>query len=88
MDKLVRKIEIPLARRAIERAGLYIVKKSDIPRLADAAADAYRDYPLHNWLTKGKYDEKASRLLMQVTLKTMTEDSIIYADSVQFRSQS
>ena len=81
MDKLVRKIEVPLARKAIEKAGLYIVQKEDIPRLAEVAADAYRDYPLHNWFTKGKYDEKASRLLMQVSLKTMTEDAVIYADS-------
>ena len=81
MDKLVRKIEIPLARRAIEKAGLYLVQKKDIDRLAEVAADAYRDYPLHNWLTKGKYDARASELLMKVTLKTMTEDALIYADS-------
>lgn len=81
MDKLVRKIEIPLAKRAIERAGLYIVPKEDLGKLAEIAADAYRDYPLHNWFTKGKYDEKASDLIMQITLKTMTEDAVIYADS-------
>ena len=81
MDKLVRKIEIPLARRAIERAGLYIVSKNELDRLADVAADAYRDYPLHNWLTKGKYDAKASTLIMQISLRTMTEDALIYADS-------
>lgn len=81
MDKLVRKIEVPLARRAIERAGLYLVQKKDLNRLAEVAADAYRDYPLHNWLTGGTYDTVASRLLMEVTLKTMTEDSVIYADS-------
>ena len=81
MDKLVRKIEIPLAKNAIERAGLYIVQKKDIYRLAEIAADAYLDYPLHNWLTKGKYDAKASRLIMQISLKTMTEDAVIYADS-------
>ena len=81
MDKLVRKIEIPLARRAIERAGLYLVQEKDLDRLAQVAADAYRDYPLHNWFTKGKYDAKASELLMKVTLKSMSEDSIIYADS-------
>ena len=81
MDKLVRKIEIPLARRAIERAGLYIVKENDLDRLAEVAADAYCDYPLHNWLTKGKYDAVASDLIMQITLKTMTEDAVIYADS-------
>ena len=27
MDKLVRKIEIPLAKQVIEKAGLYIVQK-------------------------------------------------------------
>ena len=81
MDKLVRKIEIPLAKSIIEKAGLYIVQKKDIERLAEVAADAYRDYPLHNWFTNGKYDEVASKLLMEVTLKTMTEDAVIYADS-------
>jgi len=81
MDKLVRKIEVPIARRAIERAGLYLVQKKDLDRLGAVAADAYRDYPLHNWLTKGTYDEKASHLLMQISLKTMTEDAVIYADS-------
>ena len=81
MDKLVRKIEIPLAKKIIEKAGLYIAQKKDIEKLAEVAADAYKDYPLHNWFTKGKYDEKISKLLMLVTLKSMTEDSIIYADS-------
>ena len=81
MDKLVRKIEIPLAKKTIERAGLYMVEKKDLDRLAEVAADAYCDYPLHNWFTKGKYDAKASRLIMQVSLKTMTEDAVIYADS-------
>lgn len=81
MDKLVRKIEIPLARKVIEKAGLYIVKEKDLDRLADIAADAYLDYPLHNWFTKGKYDKKASKLVMQISLKTMTKDAVIYADS-------
>ena len=81
MDKLVRKIEIPLAKAAIEKAGLYIVEKKDLDRLAEIAADAYKDYPLHNWFTKGKYDPVASRLIMQISLKTMTEDAVIYADS-------
>ena len=81
MDKLVRKIEIPLARRAIEKAGLYLIEKKDLDRLADVAADAYRDYPLHNWLTGGKYDATASKLIMQISLRTMTEDAILYADS-------
>ena len=81
MDKLVRKIEIPLARKMIEKSGLYLVQKKDLDRLAEVAADAYQDYPLHNYFTKGKYDEKASKLLMQISLKTMTEDAIIYADS-------
>ena len=81
MDKLVRKIEVPLARNAIKKAGLYLVEKKDLDRLAEIAADAYQDYPLHNWLTNGKYDKTASRLIMQISLRTMTEDAVIYADS-------
>ena len=81
MDKLVRKIEIPMARKAIEKAGLYLVQKKDLERLAEVSADAYQDYPLHNWFTKGKYDAKAASLLMEVSLKSMTEDAVIYADS-------
>jgi ribosomal protein S18 acetylase RimI-like enzyme len=81
MDKLVRKIEIPLAKKAIEKAGLYIVQGKDLERLAQVAADAYQDYPLHNWFTKDKYDAKASELIMQISLRTMTEDAVIYADS-------
>ncbi len=81
MDKLVRKIEIPIAKKVIERAGLYLVTEKDLDRLAECAADAYRDYPLHNWLTNGKYDMKTSKLLMLVTLKNMMKDSVIYADS-------
>ena len=81
MDKLVRKIEIPLAKNAVEKAGLYIVQEKDLDRLSQVAADAYRDYPLHNWFTDGKYDTKASKLILQISLKTMTEDAVIYADS-------
>ncbi|MBO7252324.1 MAG: GNAT family N-acetyltransferase [Oscillospiraceae bacterium] len=81
MDKLVRKIEVPLAKNAIRKAGLYLVTEKDLDRMAEIAADAYQDYPLHNWLTKGKYDKVASRLIMQISLKTMTEDAVIYADS-------
>ena len=49
--------------------------------MAEVATDAYRDYPLHNWFMGGKYDAVASKLLMLITLRTMTEDAIIYADS-------
>ena len=81
MDELVRKIEVPLAKNAIQKAGLYLVPKERIGELAKVAMDAYLDYPLHNWFCDGKYDEETSRLLMEVSLKTMTEDAVIYADS-------
>ena len=44
MDKLVRKIEIPLAANAIKKAGLYIVQEKDIERLAQVAADPVHDH--------------------------------------------
>ena len=81
MDKLVRKIEIPLAKNAIKKAGLYLVSKKDLERLAESAADAYQDYPLHNWFTNGTYDMRASKLIMLISLKTMMKDAVIYADS-------
>lgn len=81
MDRLVRRIELPLAKKVIEKAGLYIVESKDICRLSEVAADAYKDYPLHNWFSGGTYDEKSSKLIMQISLKTMTKDALIYADS-------
>ena len=62
MDKLVRKIEVPLAKAAVEKAGLYLVPKERLGELAEVAMDAYYDYPLHNWLSGGKYDPVASRM--------------------------
>lgn len=50
-------------------------------RLAEVAADAYKDYPLHVWLSGGKYDPIVSRLIMQISLRTMTSDAVMYADS-------
>lgn len=83
MDKLVRKIEVPIARKAISDAGLYIPVQQDIGRLAEVAMDAYRDYPLHNWLMNGKYDCEASMLVMEISLRTMVKDAVIYADSAE-----
>ena len=81
MDKLVRKIEVPLARSAVKKAGLYLVPRERFGELAAVAMDAYQDYPLHNWFCGGKYDPVASRIVMEISLKTMTEDAVIYADS-------
>ena len=81
MDNLVRKIELPLAKRVIEKAGLYIVPENRIKELASVAADAYRDYPLHNWFLGGKYDKYVSEKIMEISLRTMRDDGVIYADS-------
>lgn len=75
------KTKLATAKKKIADAGLYVVKERDLKRLAEVAADAYQDYPLHNWLTKGKYDAEASRLIMHISLKTMINDAVIYADS-------
>ena len=81
MDRLVRKIEIPLARHIIQKAGLYLVPEQRLDEVAEIAADAYQNYPLHNWLTKGVYDPIASKLIMKTTLAAMKDDAVIYADS-------
>ena len=84
MDKLARKIEVPLAKKAVSDAGLCIAEPRDMERLAEIAMDAYRDYPLHNWFTNGRYDHEASKRIMEVSLRTMVKDGVIYADSPQF----
>ena len=81
MDKLVRKIEIPLVKQRIADAGLYIVPEERLEELSEVAANAYQDYPLHNWFTKGKYDSVETKLIMQATLVAMKDDAVIYADS-------
>ena len=81
MDSLVRKIEIPMARNKIQKAGLYLVPEQRLDELAEIAADAYQNYPLHNWLTNGVYDPIASKLIMKTTLAAMKDDAVIYADS-------
>ena len=81
MKKSNIKTKLATAKKKIADAGLYVVKERDLKRLAEVAADAYQDYPLHNWLTKGKYDAEASRLIMHISLKTMINDAVIYADS-------
>lgn len=83
MDKLVRKIEVPLAKKAIADAGLYLAGEKDMERLAEVSMEAYRGYPLHNWLTNGRYDAKASKQIMAASLYTMVQDGVIYADSPQ-----
>ena len=83
MDRLVRKIEVPLAKKAVSDAGLTLAGPQDMPRLAQIAMDAYRDYPLHNWFTSGQYDAEASRQIMEISLRTMAKDGVIYADSPQ-----
>ena len=86
MDNLVRKIELPLAKRVIEKAGLYIVPENRIKELSSVAADAYRDYPLHNWFSGGKYDEYVSAKIMEISLKTMADDAVMYADKFMLHS--
>ena len=85
MDKLVRKIEIPMAKKRVQKAGLYLAQKKDLKHLARVSASAYRDYPLHNWLSNGTYDEKAAEKIMLISLKTMYKDAVIYAESEEMK---
>ena len=60
---------------------MYLVTKADRERLAEVAANAYQDYPLYNWFAGGTYDRIAIKLIIQISLKTMTEDAVTYTDS-------
>ena len=81
MDALARKKELLLAKKAISDVGLFLVPSNQIERLAESAADAYQNYPLHNWFTGGRYDWAASKKIMEISLRTMEADAVIYADS-------
>lgn len=81
MSKLNRKKELQQARDTIINNGLYLAKRKDINMLSEIAVDAYENYPLHNWFTKGKYNKTASRLIMKISLKTMLKKAVIYADN-------
>lgn len=81
MDKLIRRIERPLALRVIARAGLYLPDEHELDRLAQVAADAYSDYPLHEWFCGGEYNPEASERIMRISLHAMIKDAVIYADS-------
>ena len=61
--------------------GLYIVKKSDFESLITLTGKAYEDYPLHIYLSGGKYDEEGCKQMMRVNLSLMFDEGIIYADS-------
>lgn len=80
MNKQTKNEKLILAKEAFKKAGLYIAEEKDIDRLAEVAADAYEDYPLHNWFSGGRYDAKASELIMKISLKTMINDAVIFAD--------
>lgn len=81
MDQLEKQMEVSLARKAAADAGLFLSSQEQIGQLAGVAEDAYQDYPLHNWLTGGKYDPVVSKKIMEISLKTMKQDGVIYADS-------
>ena len=73
--------ELEMAKNAVKEAGLYLVSKNEIEKLAEVAMDAYQNYPLHNWFFGGTYNPIGSKLLMEVSLKTMIDNGVIYADS-------
>ena len=70
-----------LARQKVENAGLHIATYDDIEKLADIAANAYENYPLHNWFFNGKYDTHLSKKIMSISLKSMFKKGLIYSDS-------
>lgn len=73
--------EFELALKAIKDAGLYIAQPKDLERLAESAKHSYEGYPLHDWFAKGTYDGEVTKQIIHISLKTMINDGIIYADS-------
>lgn len=81
MDKLVRKIEVPLAKNIIKKSGLYLIQKKDFNKVCEVATNSFKNYPLHLWFCDWKYNDKIVRLIFKTSLKIMFKDALIYADS-------
>lgn len=81
MDRKTKREKLLQVKKTLSDAGLYVVSAERFDELAELSADAYREYPLHVWLGKGKYDAVASYLLMKATLMAMKKDAVVFADS-------
>lgn len=81
MKDHVRNEEVVRMRTAMEQAGLYIVPRERLRELAAVAADAYRDYPLHNWFCGGRYKGDDVRVILQASMAAMFSQAVICADS-------
>ena len=81
MDRKTKLEKLLQLKKTLSDAGLYVVSAERFDELAELSADAYREYPLHVWLGKGKYDAVASYLLMKATLMAMKKDAVVFADS-------
>ncbi len=68
------------AREFLKNKGFYIATKQDIPHLSNIAAEAYENYPLHNWFGNGQYDKYMSKKIIEISLLTMMKNGIIYSD--------
>lgn len=73
--------DVSLAKKKLLELGLYIATKKDINKLSENAMEAYQEYPLHIWFSGGSYNPQASKIIMQISLKTMMKKAVIYADS-------
>lgn len=81
MSGLNKKTDVKIIRETLKKSGLHIISKSEIDKLADVAMDAYENYPLHNWFCGGTYNSFISKIIMKISLKTMLNNGVIYADS-------
>ena len=54
--------------KVLEENGLYIVKTSDFELLANAAGNAFTDYPLDVYFFGGKYDEESLKIIIKANL--------------------
>ena len=73
--------ELSLALKAIKDAGLYIAQQEDLEKLAESAKNSYEGYPLHDWFAGGTYDGEITKQIIHISLKTMIDEGIVYADS-------
>lgn len=66
---------------ALQEAGLYVMRREDVPAFAECAAHGYDGYPLFKHFFGGSYDGEGARTFWKVLLLSLPKDAVCYADS-------
>ena len=59
---------------------LYVMKKEDIPAFSKVLAESFKDYPLFEYFSNGKYSVKKFTTFFKICLKQLGDSIIAVGD--------